>query len=372
LRVTLDLVDAGGDTHLSTLRFDRKLTDVFSLQDEISRAVVSSLRLKVRPGQRRYETNVDAYEMYLRGRHAMDGFPARGHSIALSAVRFFDQAIEKDPTYAIAYAGKADALLAIDENMVNPKAYEEARIAADRALVLDPMSSEALSARGALRAREYAWVDAEADLRRATTLNANNGLAHLRLGLTLVLGRGRTEEGVNEARRAASLDPLSPYVSTELGRALFFAGDYDEAAKELQKAIQLDDSRNRPYILRARTLAMQGNINEALTVLEQGPMAPRRGATKGSPVQVCLYRLAGRDGDAAAFVRETLLRDPPGRALAEMYACAGDVDQAVAYLEKAVGHNEPGLADILRSPELPWMRSDPRVAQMFRQLHLEL
>jgi len=371
LRVTLDIVDAGDDTHLSTLRFDRKLTDVFSLQEEISRAVVSSLRLKLTTGRRRYETNVDAYEMYLRGRHAMEGFPARGHPIAQSAVRFFDQAIEKDANYAIAYAGKADALLAIDENMVDAKAYEEARAAADRAVVLDPMLSEALSVRGALRAREYAWVDAEADLRRATALNTNNALAHLRLGLTLVLGQGRAEEGLNEARRAASLDPLSPYVRTEVGRALFFAGNYEEAASELQKAIQLDGSRNRPYMLRARTLAMQGKMNEALTVLEQAPLAPRRGSTKGSAVQVCLYSRAGRSEDAAAFVRETLQRDVPARYLAEMYACSGDVDQALAYLRKAIADREPGLADIVRSPELPWMRSDARVAPMFRQLHIK-
>ena len=117
LRVTVALVRIGDESRLWSERFDRKLTDVFAIQDEISRGIVNSLRLKLNPGGRRYETNLEAYDLYLRGRHLMASFPTRGRPIAKPAIDYFEQSIAKDPNYAIAYAGMADAFLAIERNV---------------------------------------------------------------------------------------------------------------------------------------------------------------------------------------------------------------------------------------------------------------
>jgi len=334
--------------------------------------VVNSLRLKLMPGRRRYDTNLEAWEMYLRGRHAMAGFPARGRQVGISAVRFFDQAIEKDARYAIAYAGKADALLAMDENTAFPGLYTQARDAAAMALSLDPMLSEAYSARGAIRARDYAWADADADLRRAIDLNPNNGLAHLRLGLALVLGPHRVEEGVREAARAASLDPLSPYVTTEFGRALLLAGRYAESAAQLQKSIALDKSRNRAFRLMARALSLQGKHAEAIAAFEDGR---RSGGFPpdllASPDMVCAYRHAGRRDEATAMAQQSIERgNRAARGIAHFYACIGDIERALDIFSQAIAANEPGLAEILRAPELAWLRSDPRAASLLLQLHL--
>ena len=118
LRITVALVRARDEHRLWTDRFDRTLTDVFAIQDEISRGIVNTLRLNLSPGRRRYEANLEAYDLYLRGRHLMASFPApRGRPIAVPAVQYFEQAIAKDGDYAIAYAGMADALIAIERNV---------------------------------------------------------------------------------------------------------------------------------------------------------------------------------------------------------------------------------------------------------------
>jgi serine/threonine-protein kinase len=145
LRVNVALIRARDDFVLWSGRFDRELTDVFAIQDEISRGIVNGLRLKLNTGRRRYETNLEAYDLYLRGRQVMGSFPMRGQSVARRAVEYFDEALQKDPNYALALAGKADAFLAIDLNIIAPHAFEQATATAERATELDPMLSEAQS-----------------------------------------------------------------------------------------------------------------------------------------------------------------------------------------------------------------------------------
>src|SRR5262245_14149674 len=146
LRVNAELVRVRDDYPLWSGRFDRELSDVFAIQDEVARGIVESLRLKIGSGRRRYETNLEAYDLYLRGRQVMADFPSYGRPVALSAIQYFEQAIVKDGSNALAYAGMADAALAIDENMVNPDMYARAKDAARKSVALDPLLSEAQSA----------------------------------------------------------------------------------------------------------------------------------------------------------------------------------------------------------------------------------
>ena len=389
LRINAELIRVGDDTPVWSGRFDRELTDLFAIQDEISRGIVNSLRLKLGQGRRRYETNLEAYDLYLRGRHAMEGFPAVGRNIARDAVQFFEQAIDKDANFAIAYAGEADALLAIDQNLVNPEAYRRARIAAEKAVELDPMLSEAQSALASIHAREYDWQDAERRFRRAIDLNPNNALAHLQLGFSVLVVQGRFDEGLEEARRAVSLDPLSPYINTEFGRALFWAGRYREAVGQLRKAIALDASRARPYDALGRALALDGKFDEALAIFTE---RDKRGAGV-SAGRVCVVARAGRLDQARALLQQQITQSnrrpfnasplesgdltiPAGRSatvarnVAETYACLGDEAQALGYMEKALAQNEPGLAEIVQAPELAWTRANPHFTVLRRKMNL--
>jgi TolB-like protein/tetratricopeptide (TPR) repeat protein len=374
LRINAQLVRVRDDFPLWSGRFDRELMDVFAIQDEISRSIVNGLRLKLSHGRRLYETNLEAYDLYLRGRHAMDGFPARGRPIAKGAVQYFEEAVGKDPNYAIAYAGEADALLAIDENIVAPDAYTRAKAAAEKAVELDPMLSEAQSAVASIRARDYAWQDAERGFRRALELNPNNALAHLKLGISVLVEQGRFDEGLGEVRRAAALDPLSPYTNTEFARALRLAGRYKEAIDQARKAIALDPGRNRPYALMADALYLEGKTTEALDVFQD---SIRRGANPDGfrPTWLaCADVRTGRRDEALGLLDQTLRAAHPGATpagrLAEIYACLGDKEHAFQYLEKAFAEHQAGLAEILQDPELAWMRQDPRFATLRKELNL--
>ena len=372
LRITVSLVQARDGQILWSDRFDRTMTDVFAIQDEISRGIVNTLRLNLSPGRRRYEANLEAYDLYLRGRHLMASFPApRGRPIALPAVQYFEQAIARDGNYAIAYAGMADALIAMERNVGTATPFgttilSKAKDAAERAVKLDPMLSEGHSAVASIRAREYAWQEAERGFRQAIDLNPNNALAHLELGISVLVVQGRFDEGLREVRLALALDPLSPYVNTEVGAALTLAGRYGEAVDQLRKASSLDQSRTRPFNLLGRALTLQGKPDEALEAFDQsikrGIAYPEWGA--------CAEVRAGRRDKAVAILQQQLNDARGSRALARTYACLGDQERALEHLEKSFTQNGPGLAETLQSPELASMRSDPRFAELRKQVNL--
>jgi TolB-like protein/DNA-binding winged helix-turn-helix (wHTH) protein/Flp pilus assembly protein TadD len=387
LRVNVELVRARDDVSLWSQRFDRTLTDMFALQDEISRGIVNSLRVKLGPRRSRYETNLEAYELYLRGRQAMESFPTGGRPVAAMAVQYFMQAIRQDANNALPYAGMADALLAVEQNLgkmeqvIRPAGMADALLALDqnlgkatpadallphakaaaaRAVELDPLLSESQSALAAIRAREYAWQDAERGFRRAIELNPNNALAHLQLGFLLIVAYGRAEDGVAEVRRATALDPLSPYVNTELGHALLLAGRYHEAAEQLRKAIVLDPTRGRPHNLLGRALYLEGRPAEAVDAF----------VTSDAAWVPCAEVRAGRRGEAVSRLHEQLRSPKLWRPVAQTYSCLGDEEHALAYLEKMAAEDEPGLPEMLQAPEQVWMRPNPRFPALRKQANL--
>ena len=242
----------------------------------------------------------------------------------------------------------------------------KAKEAAERAVKLDPMLSEGHSAVASIRAREYAWQEAERGFRQAIDLNPNNALAHLELGASVLVVQGRFDEGLREVRLALALDPLSPYVNTEVGAALTLAGRYGEAVDQLRKASSLDQSRTRPYNLLGRALTLQGKPDEALEAFDEsikrGIAYPEWGA--------CAEVRAGRRDKAVGILQQQLSDARPSRHLARTYACLGDQERALENLEKSFTQNGPGLAEILQSPELASMRSDPRFAALRKQVNL--
>jgi Flp pilus assembly protein TadD len=341
---------------------------------------VENLRhsLSLKPGRngRRYETNAQAYDFYLRGRHAMESFPARGQPTVKTAISYFDAAIASDANYAIAFAGKADALLAMDRNIYAPGAYAAAKAAAERAVALDPDLSEAHGALASVLARDYRWQAAEDAFRRALELNWNNALAHVELGISVLVPERRFDEALAHVRRGVDLDPLSPYNITELARALLLSGRYEEAIEVGRRAIRADVSRTRPYNLTARALYLAGRTTEALAMFEDG-QRQGRGSEATNPTWpphlACAYVRASRRHDASELLRAELNAHPsgvPARRIAEIYACLDDTEHTLEYLEKMLAQQEADVPEILVSPELAFIHSDPRFAAMRQRLHL--
>jgi TolB-like protein/Tfp pilus assembly protein PilF len=372
LRVNAELIRVGDDTPLWSGRFDRTVSDALVTQDALSHSIVNTLQMTL-PGRRRYETNLEAYNLYLRGRQMMASFPAGapkggGRPIAELAVAYFEGAIAKQTNYALAYAGLADTLRSIDENILKPDAYARAKTAAQRALELDPMLSEAQAAMAGIFAHDYAWREAERGFRRAIELNANNALAHLALGASVLLPQGHLQEGVDEARRGLALDPLSPYVNTEVGRVLLEAGHYSEAVDQLRHAIALEPTRPTAYDMLGRALYLQSNIQDALIAFEQS--TKRGGPPIGVSWLVCSEERAGQHEKALALVKRQATAARLKRGIAAAYGCLGDVERAFEFLNKAVEEHEPAIPHVLDAPELAWMLADPRFETLRHRLNL--
>lgn len=374
VKVNAALIRVRDDHRVWSGRFDRELTEVFSVQEEISQGIVDTLRLRLGPRRRRYEEHIEPYTLYLRARHMMASFPSQGRPIVDSALDYYEQALAKDASFALAYAGIADLYLAVERNVgvapkFGPDLLARAKTSAKRALDLDPLLSEAHSSMGSIDAREYAWKDAEHHFRRAIELNYNNAMAHLELGFHVLLMQGRVDEGLEAVRRAVHLDPLSPYVNTESGRALFWARRYDAAIDQLRIAIALEPNRARPYGVLARALSAQGKTGEAMAVFED---AVRRGAVLAHLANgdlACVVARAGRP-DAVAAMLQRQVSNPVANIVARLYTCLRDAPRALAYLEQAFEANEPNLAEIVEAPDSDWLRVDPRLVTLRQKLNL--
>lgn len=375
LRVNAALVRVHDDQRIWSQQFDRQLTDVFTVHDDISRGIVDTLRLKVSPGRHKYRSNVEAYDLYLRGREQMAAFPSHNRPIAPTAIGYYEQAIARDPSYALAYAGLADTYLAVEKNIgtapkLGPDLLAQAKTAAAKALELDPMLSEAHGSMASILAREYAWQDAERHFRRAIDLDQNNALAHLGLGGDVLLMQGRVDAALDEVRWAVRLDQLSAYTNTEYGRALFWARQYDAAVGQLRIAIAIDPGRAKPYGFLARALYAQGRTADAMTVFDE---AVKRGALLpglSNSDLACVAARAGRRGEQVDAMLQRAFSSRMANIAARVYACVGDAPQALHHLEKALAAHEPNLAQILQDPFVDWMHANDRFAPLRRQLTL--
>jgi TolB-like protein len=238
LRINAQLIRASDDFPLWSGRYDRELTDIFAIQDEISRGIVNSLRLKLGQGRRRYETSAEAYDLYLRARAFGKGPGDRGFGSDPQIVAF-QQAAAKDSSFAPAYSGLALALAyrsgqAFD-TAKRAEQVSQMREAAGKAVELDPLLAEAHEALGSMYARDAQWQMSEKSFRRALELDPNDSSLRSEFVANLLLPLGRIEESVAEMRLAERSDPLSADIQRVRAQTLFIAGRFDEAIKHCAK-----------------------------------------------------------------------------------------------------------------------------------------
>jgi TolB-like protein/cytochrome c-type biogenesis protein CcmH/NrfG len=273
LRINTQLIRVSDDLVLWSGRFDRELKDVFAIEDEISRSIVNELRLKLGSGQRRYNTNLEAYDLYLRAQtqaNNIQGRPDLGSQL-LKNIELFQEVIAKDPGFAPAYAGLATAYARISASprrFSTDEAYAKMREASEKALQLDPLLAEAYSSMGLVYSRDRAWEQAERSFRRAVQLNPNLSGTHADFGIFVLFSLGRVDEAVRELRAALELDPLSGGVRDSLGLVLVSAGRYDEVLDISRRALAVDPNDGFAQQLSGRALLQKGKLNEATAVFE--------------------------------------------------------------------------------------------------------
>jgi len=365
LRITAQLVSAADGCHLWSEGYDRQMSDVFAVEDEITQSVVDRLKARLtgqspRPLIKRYTDNPRAYQLYLRGRFYWGRRYQGGLGIALAEFR---KAIEEDAGYALAHAGLADANAFLGfYSLQQPRtAFAEARVAAERALAIDPDLPEAHTSLALVKlGDEWDWPAAERAFRRAIELDPSQALARIYLSWLLVLD-GDVAGGIAEARTAQEAEPLSPLVNTGLGHAFFLAGRYDQAIAECVKAFEVDPMSIVATYVVACSRAQQGQLAEAIELITRAVTMSDR-----APFYLALLgNFHGRSGapDQAMALLDELKsaadrRYVPPHSQAFIYAGLGDLDRAFEWQAKAFADGASPFNYF--SPVIENMHADPR------------
>lgn len=364
LRINAQLIRVRDDFPLWSGRYDRELTDIFAIQDEVSRGIVNSLRLKLGRGHRRYETSAEAYDLYLRAR----ALQIRGLSGNSQSIGRFEEAIAKDHSFAPAYAGLAaayaersgqlhlgDRRRESSMELARDDELSRMRATAEKAIELDPLLAEAHDALGMSYARDGQWEQSEKSFRHAIKLDPSRSTSYGDFTFNLLLPLGRIEEGLHEMRVAEKADPLSSEVQLELAYTLLSAGRYDEAASRCENLPT--DSENKSECL-GRAWTGQGRISEAIQVLATASNWGYLGYA---------YARSGRR-DQAEKLAATVPPRPFQQAL--IFAGLGDKERTLEALERMAGVGPVRLGRDLTYPEFALVRGDQRVKALRKKIGL--
>jgi len=375
ISISIDLIDTRDDTQVWGEQYNRRMSDLSTLQEEIARQVAEKLQHRLSGDDekritRRYTDNADAYRLYLEGRFYWNKRTEDGMKKGIS---YFNEAIEKDPSYALAYAGLADCYALLYEYSANPSKdlYPKAKAAATRALELDDSLAEAHTSLAAAYEYEWKWTEAEKQYEKAIELNPNYETAHQWYAAYLI-SKKRFDEAIREARRAVELDPLSLIINTALGRALHSARRYDEAIEQLRKTIDID-----PNFAEARfhlALAYEGKRAYADAIREFDKFIELSGDKPMKAWTARVYAESGKKNQALKMLAEMTdvsnQEHPSAYAIAALYAALGEKARAFEWLEKVYEQRSYYVVFLNADPALDSLRADPRFAELLRRIGL--
>jgi len=374
-------VDAREDKQLWGEQYSRKMADAASVQQEIATAISGNLRLRLTSEDKTRlakssSTNPEAYQLYLKGRYHANQATVEELT---KAIDYFQQAIDKDPGYAPTYAGLADTYGQLGgeyEFLPATKALPKAKAAAQKALELDDTLAEAHAALAYAEFFDWDWLNAEREFKRAIELNPSNALSHMRYGEFLQT-RTRFSEALAEGTRAQELDPLSPYIVSNLGFAHLLMQQYDESIAQFRKALDLRSDVPVTHAFTAVAYAMKGMHRQALAEYDQISDEDKAVAPETQLVADTLgwiYAVSGRRDDALKIALEFRQLSThayvDSYSLGTIYAGLGEKDEAFRLLEKAYDQHSPELVFLHGDPFWYGMRSDPRYADLLRRMGL--
>ncbi len=375
IRITAQLINVENGYHLWSETYDRQLEDVFAIQDEISRAIVEALKLRLGSDAEHLVVptkNLEAYSLYLKGRFFFNKFTEPG---LRKALELFQLALLQDPGYARAYAGIADVWCNLADDWVAPdEGYPRAKTAAERALERNPGLAEAITSIGKVLCwHEWNFAGAEQQLQRAVALSPNYAEAHYVLGTALPLV-GRLDEAIVAIRKALALDPLSASYSEWLARFLLYSKDYTGAIAEAQKTFELDEGSLRaPLYIGSAYLAL-GEAERALEWYRRAQGLEKAVRSYDAMIVRALAPLGRRDEAEAILSRldeESRQHYVRAEILAMGYAALGDFDRAFASLERAYQARSGGLIYLHLDPGYAPLRGDARFGDLVRRIGLK-
>ena len=377
LSISTELADTRDDSHLWGESYNRTLADIFSVQQEIAEQIVEKLQLKLTGEEqkrlaKRYTENTEAYQLYLKGRYSWNKYNEDGFR---KAINYFNQAIEMDPSFALAYAGLADAYYGMSNAYTPPdEAMPKARAAAKKALGIDETLAEAHTSLAIVNAQyEWNWKEAEKEYRRAIELNPGYAASHQFYGW-LLMYRGQLEGALDEAKRSQQLDPLAPFINANVAWMYYMNRRYDESIEISKRMLEMDSSFAVTHYNLGQAYEQKSMFGEAIMEFQKA-----RQLDKDKPYILSLiahvYALSDNRKEAEKLLAE--LTEISHRkqvnpfAFALIYIGLGEKDQAFEWLDKAFESRDEELMPLKVDPRLEPLRSDSRYTAMLTKMGLE-
>jgi TolB-like protein/DNA-binding winged helix-turn-helix (wHTH) protein/Flp pilus assembly protein TadD len=375
--IAVRLDDTRNNQHIWGEQYIRKFTDILNVQNEIARAVSTSLRLKLTGADeqrfaKRYTDNAEAYQLYLKGNYEWNKHTQEN---VQKAIEYFNQSLEKDPSYALAYFGLSSSYGLLGNIYLPPNEnFPKARAYAAKGLAIDDSLAKAHTAMGAVRLfYDWDWAETEREFKHAQILDPRDGDAH-QLFAEYLNAMGRFDEAQSEAKQAQHLDPLSAMFSTEVGFTFYYARQYDEAIAEFQKTLDLEPRYVDAYQYLGTSYEQKKMYKQAIETFQKGMSQSER-----------LPQLIASLGHAYALAGE---RDNANKALAELremskqhyvspywtaviYASLGDKEQTFTWLEKAYQDRASLLIWLKVEPQFDSLHDDPRFKDLLRRIGLQ-
>jgi serine/threonine-protein kinase len=378
LRITAQLIDGLRDVYVWSETYRGTIADIFDIQEKVAVEIVQALQLRLSPDEKqnlkkRFTENTGAYQFYLQGRFFWNKRSEQGLK---TAIKYFEQAIEKDPHYALAWAGIADSYSLLGEfgNIPRKELYPKARAAVNKALEIDNRLAEVhTSLASILMLREWDWVNSAKEFKLALELNPNYATAHHWYSQWF-LDMGRLEESLQMISRAAELDPVSQAILKDKGLTLYYNRQYDEAIEMARKTLELDPNYAAAH--RLLSLAYQGKerFDESITEHEKwGRLTGNKVETAITLAQ--LYAVSGKADEARNLIddvkRNKLVAEQIHRGLALVHAALGEIDIAFECLEESYEHHEESILSLKVDPKMDPLRSDSRFLVLLKKIGVE-
>jgi TolB-like protein/DNA-binding winged helix-turn-helix (wHTH) protein len=385
-RVSAQLIRVSDQTHLWAQNYERELHDLLQIENELGAAIARQVQINVSPQQlvdlaKMRTVSPEAYDLYFKGRFYWN---ARNPAAIKESIGYFRQAIAKDPNFALAYVGLADAYnIGNIMGAFSPKqSLPEAKEAAIKALALDPSLAEAHAALGMEKSHyEFDFPGAQKEFLQAIELNPNSAYAHLFYSNCYLSPMGRMTEAIAENKKALELDPLSLPINNFMGMTYMFAGDYDKSYQQFQHTIAMDPTFPLAHEYFSSLLKMMGRFEEGIKEHEKSEVLS--GASpEDAAAEATIMRQAFKEGGEKALWEKNIelllptLKQPDGELsepglVASVYALAGDKDNAFEWLDKAYAERDGEDITLLKcDPTFQNLRSDPRFADLLRRMGL--
>ena len=379
LVISVEMVDVKRGSQLWGAQYSRKPADILAIQEEISKEISDKLRLRLTGEEqkrltKRYTENIDAYQAYLKGRYHWNKRTEHGFR---KGTEHFNQAIEEDPSYALAYAGLADSYnlmgLYVYQDLSPKDSYPKAKAAAMKAIEIDEALAEPHASLAWVRFRfDWDWPGSEEEFKRAIELNSRYPTAYHWYGYYLAC-IGRLDEGQLMIERAHELDPLSLIINATVGQFLYYSHQYDRAIEHLQKTLELDTNFGHAHRLLGEALGKKGMFEESIAEMEKAVTLSGGSRVYYLAQLAKAYAVSGRTAEALKILDElTKLSQrkyvsPTNFAI--VYIGLGKKDPAFDWLEQAYQERSSFLTELKMEPMFDSLRSDLRFQNLLERMH---